>query len=89
MEMQLVRIVGRSELPGRPFLYGTTQAFLDHFGLKHLDDLSEVDILRPRPEVKTGHVRTTDDELPLDATVEESGLDEDEDDDEDDDDETS
>ena len=42
MEMQLVRIVGRSELPGRPFLYGTTQAFLDHFGLKNLDDLSSV-----------------------------------------------
>lgn len=42
LEMQLVRIVGRSELPGRPFLYGTTQLFLDHFGLKSLDDLDGV-----------------------------------------------
>lgn len=42
MEMQLVRITGRSELPGRPFLYGTTQGFLEHFGLKGLDELSDV-----------------------------------------------
>ncbi len=42
MEMQLVRIVGRSELPGRPFLYGTTHRFLDHFGLKNLKDLDKM-----------------------------------------------
>ena len=42
MEMQLVRIVGRSELPGRPFLYGTTQLFLEHFGLKNLKDLDKM-----------------------------------------------
>ena len=40
LEMQLIRIVGRSELPGRPFLYGTTQLFLEHFGLKDLDGLT-------------------------------------------------
>ena len=43
MEMQLVRIVGRSDLPGRPFLFGTTAAFLEHFGLKSLDDLDNVE----------------------------------------------
>jgi segregation and condensation protein B len=43
MEMQLVRISGRSELPGRPFLYGTTQKFLEHFGLKGLDDLADME----------------------------------------------
>jgi segregation and condensation protein B len=42
MEMQLVRIVGRSELPGRPFLYGTTHMFLEHFGLKNLKDLDRM-----------------------------------------------
>jgi segregation and condensation protein B len=42
MEMQLVRIVGRSELPGRPFLYGTTHMFLDHFGLKNLKELDRM-----------------------------------------------
>lgn len=43
MEMQLVRIAGRSELPGRPLLYGTTQTFLEHFGLKSLKDLNELE----------------------------------------------
>lgn len=43
MELHLVRIVGRSDLPGRPFLYGTTASFLDHFGLKSLGELNALD----------------------------------------------
>jgi segregation and condensation protein B len=43
MELHLIRIVGRSDLPGRPFLYGTTSTFLDHFGLKNLNELNEMD----------------------------------------------
>ncbi len=43
MELQLVRIIGRSDLPGRPFLYGTTPSFLEHFGLKSLAELNELD----------------------------------------------
>jgi segregation and condensation protein B len=43
MELHLVRIVGRSDLPGRPFLYGTTASFLDHFGLKSLNELNAMD----------------------------------------------
>ncbi len=42
MEMQLVRIIGRSDLPGRPFLFGTTPAFLDHFGLSSLNELEPI-----------------------------------------------
>lgn len=42
MEMHLVRIAGRSDLPGKPFLYGTTQTFLEHFGLKGLKDLDKM-----------------------------------------------
>ena len=38
----LVKEVGRSELPGRPILYGVTDQFLDYFGLQSLDDLPEV-----------------------------------------------
>ncbi len=41
LELNLVRTIGRSELPGRPFLYGTTATFLEHFGLKDLKDLQE------------------------------------------------
>jgi segregation and condensation protein B len=46
MERDLVRIVGRSEELGRPFLYGTTRYFLEVFGLRHLDDLPRGDLFR-------------------------------------------
>ena len=39
IERDLVRIVGRSNELGRPFLYGTTRQFLQTFGLRHLDEL--------------------------------------------------
>ncbi len=39
IDMQLVRVVRRSELPGRPWLFGTTQKFLEHFGINHIEDL--------------------------------------------------
>lgn len=40
----LIKEVGRSELPGRPLLYGVTDQFLDYFGLKSLDDLPEIKV---------------------------------------------
>ena len=43
VDLQLVRLVGRSELPGHPFLYGTTAAFLEHFGLASLGELNAID----------------------------------------------
>lgn len=38
-EREWVRIIGYHDLPGKPALYGTTKAFLDHFNLKSLDQL--------------------------------------------------
>ena len=43
VDIQLVRLVGRSELPGHPFLYGTSPLFLEHFGLASLSELNEID----------------------------------------------
>jgi segregation and condensation protein B len=48
MERSLVKIAGRAEIPGRPLLYETTQFFLDHFGLRNLDELPNVEELRRR-----------------------------------------
>jgi segregation and condensation protein B len=48
MERGLVKIAGRAEIPGRPLLYETTQFFLDHFGLRNLDELPNVEELRTR-----------------------------------------
>ncbi|MCX5666590.1 MAG: SMC-Scp complex subunit ScpB [Candidatus Omnitrophica bacterium] len=41
-ERSLIRTRGRVEGPGRPILYGTTTEFLQHFGLKSLEDLPKL-----------------------------------------------
>ncbi len=38
-DKRLIKIMGRKEAPGRPFLYGTTREFLQYFGLKDLTEL--------------------------------------------------
>ena len=48
MERGLVKIAGRAEVPGRPLLYETTQFFLEHFGLRNLDELPNAEELRTR-----------------------------------------
>lgn len=54
MDLQLIRLVGKSELPGHPFLYGTTPIFLEHFGLASLQQLNEIDptLQRSNPKKK-------------------------------------
>lgn len=42
LERNLIKIVGRKEVPGRPYMYGTTDKFLEHFGLKSLNDLPNI-----------------------------------------------
>jgi len=42
LEHRLLKVVGRVDVPGRPLQYGTTQHFLDRFGLQSLDDLPSV-----------------------------------------------
>ena len=39
LDRGLIKIAGRAEVPGRPLLYETTQHFMDHFGLRNLDEL--------------------------------------------------
>lgn len=48
MERGLVKIAGRAEVPGRPLIYETTQFFLEHFGLRNLDELPNAEELRTR-----------------------------------------
>lgn len=50
MDRGLVRIGGKDDSLGRPFLYETTRKFLEIFGLKNLDDLPMGETLRIRPE---------------------------------------
>lgn len=39
LERNLIRVLGRKDLPGRPIIYGTTKEFLEFFDLKDLKDL--------------------------------------------------
>ena len=48
LERELVYVVGRADLPGRPIQYGTTEAFLEFVGIKSLDELPSSDVLSPR-----------------------------------------
>jgi segregation and condensation protein B len=43
LERQLVKVVGRKPVVGRPFLYATTREFLNRFGLSDLGDLPKVE----------------------------------------------
>jgi segregation and condensation protein B len=46
IETGWVRLRGRRRVPGRPVTYGTTEAFLEHFGLDSVDDLPGLDELK-------------------------------------------
>jgi segregation and condensation protein B len=51
LDMKLVRIQGRAQLPGRPVLFGTTRDFLNTFGINNLKDLpgrEEFELIRKR-----------------------------------------
>lgn len=42
LERALIKVAGRKDVAGRPFLYGTTKEFLTHFGLNSLEDLPKL-----------------------------------------------
>ena len=48
----LVKECGRSDLPGRPILYKTTDEFLDYFNLSSKDDLPKIELLEENDEEK-------------------------------------
>lgn len=60
IDKRLVSISGRSELPGRPMLYSTTNEFLEIFGLKDLDalpPLEELEKMIPALEAQKGEAK--------------------------------
>lgn len=50
LEKEMVKIRGRKDSPGRPIIYGTTNQFLEYFGLKNLSELPTLKELTP-PDV--------------------------------------
>lgn len=49
----LVKEIGRSDLPGRPILYGTTSEFLDYFGLGSIEELPKFEVLPKTEDIET------------------------------------
>jgi segregation and condensation protein B len=60
VERNLVMIKGRDPGPGRPLLYGTTQEFLDYFGLSRLSDLPQLDEIAALARAEASTVWTED-----------------------------
>ena len=72
IERGLVSIAGRSDLPGKPFLYETSSNFLEHFGIKDVEDLPNSAELRsvdlPQPESE----KENDEQLSLSEVTKDS-----------------
>lgn len=64
LEKDLIRVMGRKDLPGRPLIYGTTKRFLEVFDLKDIDSLPKL------KEIKS--FGTGDQES--DETIQEAGI---------------
>ena len=80
LERHLIKIVGRKNVVGRPFLYATTKEFLIRFGLKDLHDLPKIEDMAEALgfDPPAGLMETTprEDMLPLDEDESESSKDE-------------
>lgn len=64
IDMQLVRVVKRSELPGRPWLFGTTQRFLEHFGINDINDLPGSQELKRKVDAEAAKKKEKSGDLP-------------------------
>jgi segregation and condensation protein B len=77
LERHLIKIVGRKNVVGRPFLYATTKEFLIRFGLKDLHDLPKIEDMAEALgfDPPAGLMETTprEDMLPLDEDEGEAG----------------
>lgn len=50
LEKKMIKLAGKLEVPGRPALYGTTDLFLQSFGLKNIRELPSLRLLSPAPQ---------------------------------------
>jgi segregation and condensation protein B len=62
LDVGMLKIAGRAEIPGRPLLYETTQHFMEHFGIRNLDELPNASELRYVPLPNGTTARTNEPE---------------------------
>ena len=72
LDRRMIRIAGRKDAPGRPYLYETTREFLVAFGLRDVSDLPRVEgeLIVPEPPAEGGERAHEDAEAQLTATAE-------------------
>ncbi len=66
LDKNLIRICGRKKIPGRPFVFGTTREFMEHFGLKSLQDLPKIEnfaVMAQKKEEEAGREPVSQTEL--------------------------
>ena len=56
LELNWVKPEGRKDVPGRPIQYGTTEDFLNHFNLKRLSDLPNIEELSSAGLIDSGNI---------------------------------
>jgi len=74
LDKNLIKIVGRKEVPGRPYLYGTTKEFLEYFGLRALADLPKLEDFASLEPGSEGNIsiETTENQASANPTQESS-----------------
>ncbi len=75
LERNLIRIMGRKQLPGRPLIYGTTRKFLEVFDLNSLESLPK---LKEIKEFGIGEIQATqthENKTPETSAVQEKAVD--------------
>lgn len=69
LDLKLIKIIGRKESPGRPYLYATTERFLDVFGLRDLSDLPPIE--QWQPQLAVAELTQSTDEVKTQGNAEE------------------
>lgn len=69
LEKELVSILGRADTPGKPLLYGTSEKFMDYFGLKNLKDLPQPKDFK-EPDNQIGEKAPIEESVEVKQTIE-------------------
>jgi len=69
LEKELVSILGRAEAPGKPLLYGTSEKFMDYFGLKNINEMPKIKDFK-EPDEQIGEHAPIEESVPVETPVE-------------------
>ena len=59
IDRELIKIIGEKEVPGRPYLYSTTNTFLEVFGLMNINELPDLEEFNDYDSMQTEDDKST------------------------------